>query len=171
MKKIFFLTLMLIPFINFAQSANVLQTESDGYCTYIRPSFFNVIKILFMPNSTFVKTMNDYNYIETASGIGYMAQTTSRSHFRIIKKDSRSVIMNFSPNNVDLISKFRNEIKNAIKEPTVQYENGYETYRLLIPYDGIKYKVTFRLKEEERNEYFNGQNINYSNGSLIVMID
>mgnify|MGYP006954592155 FL=1 len=103
MKKILFFTLLLIPFINFAQSANVLQTESDGYCTYIRPSFFNVIKLLFMPNSTFVKTMNEYNYIETASGIGYMAQTTSRSHFRIIKKDSRSVIMNFSPNNVDLI--------------------------------------------------------------------
>jgi hypothetical protein len=111
-----------------------------------------------MPNSTFVKTMNEYNYIETASGIGYMAQTTSRSHFRIIKKDSRSVIMNFSPNNVDLISKFRNEIK-------------YETYRILLPYDGIKYKVTFRLKEEERNEYFNGQNISFSNGSLIAMID
>ena len=172
MKQKVILIFFMCPLICFGQVTNVLQTERDEYCTFIKPTISNVVKLLFMPNSDFSKTMSDYNYIETASGIGYMAKTNSRSsHFRIIKKDSRSVLMNFSPNYVDLISKFRNEIKTIVKDPTVQYEDGYETYRILLPFDGIKYRVTFRLKEEERNENFMGQIINYSTGSLIVMIN
>lgn len=167
------LFVLIIFNVNCVKSQPILnlQTVNDGYCNYIQPSYSNVLKLLFISNSNFVETMNSYKYIKTASGIGYMAKATIPSHFRIIKKDSRSVYMNFAPNDFELISNFRSEIKRVISQPTVVYEDGYETYRLIITNDGLKYKVTFRLKEEEINDYYQGQNISYKDASLIVMID
>ena len=117
-KNSIFITLILFISVtkSFSQSNTNLEVSNDGYCTFIQPSLNNICRILFMSNSEFVQIMSRNNYIETASGIGFMAKATKPSHFRIIKKDSRSVYMNFAPNNIDLVTNFRRDLRKAVQK-------------------------------------------------------
>jgi hypothetical protein len=79
-------------------------------------------------------------------------------------------MMTFTPNNVSLVSTFRNDIKELVQDAVVQYEDGYETYRVLIPHDGLKFKVLFRLKEETVTNTIRGRTISFDTGIITAII-
>jgi len=172
MKKILFLLFLSIFLFHrsFSQTSNSVETAHDGYCTYIKPSSSNVCKLLLVSRSEFENIMTQSSYKKTTND-RYIATSTKRSSFRVISKDSRTVMMFFGPNDVDLVSNFRNDIKNILKDVVVQYEDGYEVYRLLIPYDGLKYRVTFRLKDETTSQVIMGRSITTNMGTLIADIN
>jgi hypothetical protein len=155
-----------------AQSNISLQTAKDEHCTYITPTLSNITKLLFASNEDYVKSLESYSYIKAASGgeYSYMASIDTRSHFRLINKEDRIVLMMFSPNDVNLVSTFRAGIKALYNDVVVEYEDGYEVYRVLIPNDGLKFRVMFRLKEEVQTNTIQGRSITTNSGILTAII-
>lgn len=52
----------------------------------------------------------------------------------------------------------------------MEYEDGYEVYRIMIPYDGLKFKVLFRLKESNETEIIAGRSVTVNSGVIMAII-
>lgn len=171
-KSICVLLFILCTLKGSAQSGISLETAKDDYCTYIKPTLLNISLLLFATNEQYVKLLESYGYIKAASGgdYNYMAAADPVNHYRLIYKDDRILMMTFSPNNVNMISTFRNDIKQILKDAVVEYEDGYETYRLMIPFDGMKFKVLFRLKDETVTNTIAGRTITFNSGVIMAII-
>jgi len=155
-----------------AQSNISLETDKDEHCTYIKPTLLNISLLLFATNDQYVKLLEKYGYEKAASGgdYNYLASTDEVGYYRIITKEDRILMMTFSPSNVNMVSTFRNDIKKVLKDPVVEYEDGYEVYRLMLPYDGLKFKVLFRLKEETVTNTIAGRSVTINTGMVMAII-
>ena len=166
------LLLVFFSLKSFGQSGVTLETDNDGYCTYIKPTLLNISLLLFATNDQFTKLMESFSYVKAASGgnYNYMASADPVNHYRMITKEDRILMMMFSPNNVNMVSTFRNDIKQVLNDAVVEYEDGYEVYRIMIPYDGLKFKVLFRLKESNNTEIIAGRSVTVNSGVIMAII-
>ncbi len=142
MKRTLFLTFLIFQsIVLFSQTS--LETTSIKGSTVIKPSYSNLVKLVFADFSEYRTAMKSNNYSLSTDGGGYCANSLYFTY--LITKQTGQLMMAFANDDYSLISGLKREIESKFPNIRPSFEQGFEVYRIKLS-DGTKIK--FAIQEQ-----------------------
>lgn len=144
MKYILFLSLVLSHNTPSYSQQEALDYEIRDNTYIIKPTFDNLVNLMFCSQSSFTAAMKVYRYT-TVNNIDYYASNGAGKPSYSIKRNAKETVI-YSEIDAGFISDFRDELRSLSSEISPIYRDGYEHYYISLTYDNIKRNVHIQMR-------------------------
>lgn len=128
-----------------SQDAINLECVKMYNTTIIKPTWDNLLNLLFLDQKGFEKTMAKYSYSLTTDRQSFIAGTGAGDPYYTVKRSSSDIYI-YSEKDNSFVQDFRKQVASKLSSPTASFSGGFETYYATLTRGGIKYNIEIAFK-------------------------